>query len=94
LIFDFAIDPIIRKISERNKDDGYWRLIGNDNICEVMQAYADGIDLFSETREGMERIINTFLCFFYIQGSRLAYQKVKHSMSLEEEQKKKIRLKR
>jgi hypothetical protein len=70
LIFDLAIDAAIRRLAERNKEDGYWRLIGDENVCEVVQAYADDLILFSESREGMEKIIEAlseFLTYARIQ---------------------------
>jgi hypothetical protein len=64
LIFNLCMNPLLKKIDE--ECEGY--RIGNTKIA--VQAYADDLVLFSETREGMEqtlRIVEKFLDFAKVE---------------------------
>jgi hypothetical protein len=59
LLFDLAIDPLLKAVDLLHKEDGYTMQVNSKNVSSTIQAYADDILLFSETRGGMERILQT-----------------------------------
>jgi hypothetical protein len=59
LLFDLAIDPLLKAVEILHRRDGYVMPVGNENVSSTIQAYADDILLFSETKHGMDEILST-----------------------------------
>jgi hypothetical protein len=71
LLFDLAIDPLLKAVESLHREDGYSMLIGSENIVTSIQAYADDILLFSESKEGMDNILKTVELFGEYANIRL-----------------------
>jgi hypothetical protein len=59
LLFDLAIDPLLKSVETLHQGDGYKMQVGNQLLSTIIQAYADDILLFSENKEGMDSILET-----------------------------------
>jgi hypothetical protein len=63
ILFDISIDGLIQAITKLHFDDGFKHLIKNSVVSETIQAYADDILLFSESLEGLNRMLRSLELF-------------------------------
>lgn len=68
LLFNIALEPLIRRLSNLHHDAGI--KIGNSKLC--VQAYADDIILLSSSRVGLEQMIKTVERFCNYSDMKLA----------------------
>jgi hypothetical protein len=77
LLFDLAIDPLLKAVETMHRDDGYRMQIGSETVSTPIQAYADDILLFSESKEGMDKILETVKLYGEYANIRLNPKKCK-----------------
>jgi hypothetical protein len=59
LLFDLAIDPLLKDVEVMHAKEGYRMQVVSENVSTSIQAYADDILLFSESKEKMHQIRET-----------------------------------
>jgi hypothetical protein len=68
-LFNLGIDPLLRRINRDYKHLGYSYMINNEVNKKAVQAYADDLLLFSDTRNGLNHLIDItcdFMTFAHI----------------------------
>jgi hypothetical protein len=71
LLFDLAIDPLLKAVETLHREDGYAMLLGSENIGTSIQAHVVNILLFSESKEVMDNILRTVQMFREYANIRL-----------------------
>jgi hypothetical protein len=77
LLFDLAIDPLMKAVEHLHYRDGYIMPMDHENVSSTIQAYADDILLFSETKHGMDEILKTVESFCAYANIQLNPKKCK-----------------
>jgi hypothetical protein len=52
-VFAITIDAASQKVVRMSNKDVYWRFIWTKNVFKIIQAYADDIVIFSESKQGL-----------------------------------------
>jgi hypothetical protein len=75
ILFDLAVDPLLRAVETLYREDGYSMIIGSENIVASIRAYTDDILLFGESKEGTDNILKIVELFGEYANIKLNHKK-------------------